>query len=231
MKPLNKSLIVSLTLGMFMVLSGVLAKVMTPVDVSPGLQARINLETLIPKEFADWKLDSSNVSSIINPEVKGELEEIYNQTLSRIYVNKQGEHIILSIAYGGEQKTDMHAHRPEICYAAGGFDIEKMTKAFVDTTIGRIPVMHLVAKRGTRNEPITYWIRVGDSLTRGWIEQKLTAIGYGLSGKVPDGLLVRVSSISNDEQSSYRIQQDFLNALLQAVRKEDRFWLVGRMNS
>ena len=137
---------------------------------------------------------------------------------------------MLSIAYGGEQKTDMHAHRPEICYAAGGFDISNKTKTFVDTTIGRIPVMHLLATRGARIEPITYWIRVGDSVTRGWIEQKLTAIGYGLTGKVPDGLLVRVSSISNDEQNSYRMQQVFLTAMLKAVRSEDRFWLVGRLS-
>ncbi len=231
MRSVNKSLIVSFTLGMFMVLSSVLAKVMTPVDTSLGRQVQVNLETLIPKEFNGWKLDLSNVSSIINPEIKGGLAEIYNQTLSRIYVNKQGQYIMLSIAYGDVQKTDMHAHRPEICYAAGGFHIGKMTKAFVDTAVGRIPVMHLVAKQGARNEPITYWIRVGDSLTRGWIEQKLTAIVYGLSGKVPDGLLVRVSSISNDEQASYRIQQAFLNALLLAVRREDRFWLVGHRGS
>jgi EpsI family protein len=91
--------------------------------------------------------------------------------------------------------------------------------------------MRLVARQGARNEPITYWISEGDSITRGWIEQKLTAIGYGLTGKVPDGLLVRVSSLSNDEQGAYWAQQVFLSALLRAVRSEDRFWLVGRLNS
>jgi EpsI family protein len=228
---MNKSMIVSITLCVLMALSGVLAKVMTPAEISPALRARINLETLIPKEFEGWKLDSSSATGIVNPAVKGELENIYNQTLSRTYINDAGDRVMLSIAYGGAQKTDMHAHRPEICYAAGGFDISKKNKTFVDTTIGRIPVMHLVAKQGMRNEPITYWIRVGDSLTRGWIEQKLTAIGYGLTGKVPDGLLVRVSSISNDEQDSYRVQQVFLSAMLKAVRSEDRSWLVGRLNS
>jgi EpsI family protein len=105
-----------------------------------------------------------------------------------------------------------------------------MTKTFVDTTAGRIPVMQLVAKQGSRNEPITYWTRIGDSLTRGWIEQKLSAIGFGLTGNAPDGLLVRVSSISNDDQDSYQVQQVFLNAMLKAVRSEDRFWLVGHYN-
>ena len=227
MKSKNKTLYISMVLGVLMVLTGILARVMTPVDVSVDSQAKINLEKLIPKEFGVWKMDLANASFIVNPEVKGGLEKIYNQSLSRTYINNKGERIMLAIAYGGAQKTDMHAHRPEICYAAGGFDIGKKTKAYVDTTIGRIPVMHLVARQGTRNEPITYWIRVGDSLTRGWLEQKLTAMGYGLTGKVPDGLLFRVSSISNDEQDSYRVQQDFLVALLQAVRNEDRFWLIG----
>jgi EpsI family protein len=226
---MNKSLIVSFALGILMVLSSIMAKVMTPAEISSGTQVRVNLETLIPKEFEGWRLDSLNASPIVNPEVKGELNNIYNQTLSRTYVNNKGERIMLAIAYGGVQKTDMHAHRPEICYAAGGFDIGKKTKTFVDTTVGRIPVMHLVAKQGLRNEPITYWIRVGDSLTRGWIEQKLTAIGYGLTGKIPDGLLVRVSTISNDEMDSYRVQQDFLTAMLNAVRSEDRYWLVGHL--
>lgn len=231
MNPMNKSMLVSISLGLFMVLSGALAKVMTPAEIPPNQRTQINLETLVPQEFEGWKLDSSLTSGIVNPEVKGGLANLYSQTLSRTYINKEGDRIMLSIAYGGAQKTDMHAHRPEICYAAGGFDISNETKTFIDTTIGRIPVMHLVARQGVRNEPITYWIRVGDSLTRGWVEQKLTAIGYGLTGKVPDGLLVRVSSISSDEQDSYRVQQVFLAAMLKAVRSEDRFWLVGRLKS
>lgn len=89
--------------------------------------------------------------------------------------------------------------------------------------------MHLVAKQGGRNEPITYWIRVGDSLTRGWFEQRMAAFRYGLDGKVPDGLLFRISTISNDEQESYRIQQAFLTDLMRSMRTQDRHWLVGKL--
>jgi len=226
---MNKPLIVSLALGVLMVSSSVLTTIITPVVTLADQQKNINLETMIPKEFDGWKLDSTASRPIINPVVEGALEEIYKQTLSRTYINDQGERIMLAIAYGGAQKSDLHAHRPEICYVASGFDIGKLNKTFVDTTIGRIPVMQLVANQGARNEPITYWIRVGDSLTRGWFEQKVTAIGYGLTGKVPDGLLFRVSTISNDEQDSYRTQQQFLSAILQAVRSDYRYLLVGRL--
>lgn len=212
-----------------MISSSIVSRIITPVPIYAEHQPKFSLESMIPKEFDDWKLDTTLASPIVNPAVGGELEKIYSQTLSRSYINSSGERIMLSIAYGTAQKTDMHAHRPEICYTASGFDIDKMTKSFVDTTIGRIPVMQLVATQGSRIEPITYWIRVGDSLTRGWLEQKITAMGYGLTGKVPDGLLFRVSTISDKEQDSYRIQQAFLSSLLQSVQSEDRFWLVGQL--
>ena len=230
MKPMKKSFVVSVTLGVFMTLTSALAWLATPTTLLAGQSDKINLESMIPEKFGTWKTEPATVARIINPDDQGLAVKIYDQTLSRTYINDAGEHVMLSIAYGRNQSTDLHVHRPEICYATGGFDVGKMTKTFVDTTIGRIPVMRLVAKQGARIEPITYWIRVGDSLTRGWVEQKITAIGYGLSRKIPDGLLFRVSSISNDEQRSYQIQQAFVVAMLKAVRSEDRHWLVGQLD-
>ena len=230
MNTLNKPVIISLAMGMLMVLSGVFTKIMTPSLTFTDQQTNINLETIIPREFGQWKINPTTAAIIVNPDDKGLLNKIYNQTLSRTYINSEGKQIMLSIAYGRDQSSDLQVHRPEICYATSGFDVSNMFKTFVDTSIGRIPVMQLVAKQGNRNEPITYWIRVGDSLTRGWIEQKIAAIGYGLTGKVTDGLLFRISTISNNEQESYRIQQEFLTTMLQAVRSEDRYWLVGQLN-
>jgi len=221
--------ITSIALGLFMVLSAALAIFMTPTVAVTDLQNRINLETLIPVNFNDWKIDSSDMPLLINPQVTGEINKIYTQTLSRTYSNKQGDRVMLSIAYGRDQRTDLQVHRPEICYRASGFKISRITKTFVDTSIGRIPVMHLVANLGNRNEPITYWIRMGNTVTRGWFEQKAATLSYELTGKVPDGLLFRVSTISNDEQKSYKIQKAFMTALLQTMRREDLHWLVGSL--
>lgn len=226
---MKQPFIVSLIMGLLMVTSAGLTMVMTPSVNIDDQQNQINLEDLIPADFNGWKIDLFVAPLVVNPDLKGTINKIYSQTLSRIYINNQGERVMLSIAYGRDQRKDLQVHRPEVCYLTNGFDIGRLTKTFVDTTIGRIPVMQLVAKQGNRNEPITYWIRMGDSITRGWFEQKAASISYGLTGKVPDGLLFRVSTISNDEQDSYRIQQAFLTALLQAVRSEDRYWLVGRL--
>lgn len=226
---MKKPFRISLILCLFMLSSGVLTKAMTPKLQMEDRRNWFDLETIIPGKFDGWQIDQSTAAFLVNPDSQGLLNKIYNQTLARTYINNQGERVMLSIAYGRDQSTDLHVHRPEICYTADGFEIGNLTKTFVETTVGRIPVMHLVARQGARTEPITYWIRVGDSLTRGWIEQKLTAIGYGITGKVPDGLLFRVSNISNDEQKSYQIQQEFLASLLQEVRFDDRYWLVGKL--
>lgn len=226
---MNKPFIISLILGVVMVLSSAFAKLLTPsVDNSIHLDS-INLETLIPREFNGWKIDSALLTSIVNPEVKDELGKIYTQTLSRTYINSDGERVMLSIAYGRDQRTDLQVHRPEICYLTSGFDIGPMLKIFVETGVGQIPAMHMIARQGARIEPITYWVRMGDSVTRGWFEQKAATLRYMLTGKVPDGLLFRVSTISNDDKDSVRIQQNFVTSLLQAIRSEDLHWLVGSL--
>ena len=226
---MKKPYIVSMMMGLLMVSSAVITRAITPSTEINDQHNRLELEALIPREFDGWKMDVSGATLVVNPEVKREINKLYSQTLSRTYINTQGERVMLSIAYGRDQRTDLQVHRPEVCYLSNGFEVGTLTKTYIDTTIGRIPVMHLVAKRGTRNEPITYWIRMGDSITRGWFEQKVATLGYMLTGKVPDGLLFRVSNISNDVQYSYRIQQLFLTSLLQAVRDDDRHWLVGRL--
>jgi len=230
MKPMNKRITVSLALGMFMVLTGIITKVMMQTVQIDDSQGMVNLENIIPREFDGWKLDPTMVALMVNPDDNKLLNKLYSQTLSRTYINNAGEQIMLSIAYGRDQSSDLQVHRPEICYATGGFEISNVSKTFVNTPIGRIPVMQLIAKQGNRNEPITYWVRVGDSLTRGWIEQKLTAMAYGLTGKLTDGLLFRISTISNDAEDSYRIQRGFLTSILQAVDSENRHLLVGHIN-
>jgi EpsI family protein len=226
---MSKAWTINIILGLLMMSSGVMAIVVTPTDTYDSKQDPVNLEAIIPREFDGWKIDSSVMPLMANPDEVGVIHKIYTQMLLRTYIDRQGERVMLSIAYNRNQRAALHVHRPEVCYLASGFDIGKLTKTNVATNIGSIPVMRLVARQGTRNEPITYWIRVGDILTSGWFGQTFASLRYGLRGTLPDGLLFRISTISNDEEASYRIQQAFLNSLLQAVPSKDRHWLVGHL--
>src|SRR5262249_52965046 len=132
-------------------------------------------------------------------DVREALEKIYSQTLTRTYLDSRGRRVMLSVAYGGNQSRATQVHKPEVCYPMQGFTIASMAPAVVDAAALRIPVMRLVAVRGMRVEPITYWIAVGDVVVRGALEQNLARLKYGLTGTVPDGILVRVSTISREE--------------------------------
>jgi EpsI family protein len=178
---------------------------------------KISLEAMIPKQFGEWKLDETITPVKFSPDLQASLDRIYNQMLNRTYINSKGEQIMLTIAYGGDQSSSMQVHRPEVCYPALGFQIGNISKGFVDANGIKLPVMKLVATQGPRIEPITYWVMIGDSAVRGNLEQHFARLKYGLTGKIPYGILIRVSTISANESQSYRTEEQFVRDMLGAV--------------
>ena len=227
---MKKSLIVSLLLCLLMLSSGALTRAMTPTIKAADQQAKVNLETMVPTAFTDWQLDKTIVPLKVDPATQAKLDKIYNQTLSRTYVNQQGQRVMLSVAYGGDQSDSLSAHKPEVCYVAQGFEISKIFNAEMGTRFGNLPIKRLVAVHGNRNEPITYWITVGDKATRTSLEQKIQQMRYGLTGKVPDGMLVRVSTIDTDEAAAYQIQTAFIQDMLAAIDTQGRLRIAGAFN-
>jgi EpsI family protein len=152
---------------------------------------------------------------------------LYDQTLSRTYVNAQGQRVMLSIAYGGDQSKQLQLHHPEVCYVAQGFDMLKDRRDELATGFGKLPVKRLVARQNARNEPITYWVTIGDKAVMSGLDQKLQRFMYGLSGRIPDGMLVRVSTIEADEGNAYKVQDRFVNQMLSALDPQARSRLLG----
>ena len=213
-------------LGLLMVAAAGLTIAATPTVRMADDDPKIDLEKVIPERFGEWQIDASIVPVAVAADVQARLDKIYNQTLSRTYVGADGQRVMLSIAYGGDQSDAMQVHRPEVCYASQGFDVFANALGRVATDYGTLPVRRLVARSGTRNEPITYWIVVGDRVATGSLEQKLAQLRYGFTGKIPDGMLVRVSSISRDSQA-YEVQDRFVRELLSAVSAEQRARIAG----
>src|SRR5690349_2204105 len=74
----------------------------------------VSLEAMVPKGFGEWtELLEQNVQ-VVNPQTKELLDKLYSQLLTRTYVNKQGYRIMLSMAYGDDQRGGLQAHRPEV---------------------------------------------------------------------------------------------------------------------
>src|SRR5258706_1734393 len=122
----------------------------------------IALEAMIPLQFGDWREVPLGQAKVINPQAQEILDKLYSQVLSRVYVNSDGYRIMLSLAYGSDQRGSLQAHKPEVCYPAQGFVLWKSERWLLGTAFGTIPARRMVASLGARNEPLTYWFTVGD---------------------------------------------------------------------
>ena len=220
-----------LIVALLMFVGAGLAWAMTPTQKIADIRKKPDLKTLIPSQIGEWRIDTSIMPIEPSPDVQAALNKIYNQTLSRTYINPAGSRIMLSIAYGGDQSDSMQVHKPEVCYAQQGFEVFGAVAGRLLTQYGELPVRRLIARQGSRNEPIIYWVVVGDKATSTGLTQKLAQLSYGLTGKVPDGFLVRISSIDHDRQSAYQLQEEFIKSMLGAMNDEDRARVAGRFGA
>lgn len=207
------------------------AQAWRPTSRMADSRPKVDLETMFPKAFGDWRVDDRMPVQLISPDTQAILNKIYNQTLSRTYMGPEGLRIMLSVAYGGDQSDGTRAHRPEVCYPAQGFEIVSSADAVLEIGERSLRVRHLLSSLGHRIEPITYWITVGDRVTLSGTEQKFAQLSYSTRGVIPDGMLVRVSSIDTDSVRAYRIQQAFIAAMAHAIRPEFKSQVVGRLAS
>jgi len=191
----------------------------------------LKLDTMFPARFADWQVDPTITPVLPNPQLQKVIEETYDQTLARTYLNGQGERIMLSVAYAGREHEDMNTHRPEVCYPAQGMSVRKSTwRTQLDINGTALPLHRLVTGNGARNEPISYWLVVGRQVADFGMQQRWVTIKYGLTGRIPDGMLVRVSSIDSDETRAFAAQDRFVREILQAMAPIHRQRLLGALS-
>jgi len=207
-----------------MITTALAAPLLEPVRAEgPSLQ----LESMVPRAFGDWSIDPEIVPVPLAADVQAKLDRIYSQTVSRTYVNAAGEHMMLTIAYGGDQSDALKAHRQEVCYTAQGFTIQDLHEDQLVVKGGSIPVMRMLAIRDVRSEPVTYWFTMGDRVVRGRLERLAVQLREGFAGRIPDGMMVRVSSISTDPRAAYAAQQAFVAGLLASMAPAERGRLAG----
>ena len=201
---------------------------LTPRTRMSTLHGDFKLEQVVPKQFGDWRMDEVAVGGVVNPQQEALLKQLYSQILTRTYVNSRGERVMLSIAYGNDQRDGMQMHYPEVCYPAQGFQLranQPATLAFADA---QIPTRQLQTVLGNqRYEPVTYWTMVGEKAVRGGTDKKVAELSYGFRDLIPDGLLFRVSTIDRDAAHAFRVHQAFASQLLAEVDPLARKRLAG----
>lgn len=207
--------------------AALLAYVLTPHRLMARTHDTFDIDAHIPHAFGEWSALPG--VGIIKPPPDGLEAQIYNQEVSRVFVDKEGHPVFFIVAYGESQSDRLQVHHPEVCYTAQGFRVTRpeTSKFEWSSSSPPIPVTRLVATREERLEPISYWIRTGYDVSNGnWARQALK-LQYGLRGWVPDGALFRMSTVGLPKDMSFKVQDKFIRDLLSAVTPETREFMVG----
>jgi EpsI family protein len=190
--------------------------------------------SIVPKQFGDWK-------EVPSPYVQIDLatgddlstEQPYDAVLMRTYSNNKGEQVMLALAYGRQQKQDVKIHRPEVCYEAQGYAVAGRTPVDFQLAPGAVAIQgtQMLAKNRDRVEAVSYWVRIGDIFPRSASQSRWYIFRQGMSGKVPDGILVRASSVQTSADGTdraYQTQHQFLGDLVNALPPESKRLLVAQ---
>jgi EpsI family protein len=182
---------------------------------------------MVPPAFGRWRVDATSPQQLVSPDVAEKVRAIYDQVLNRTYVDPAGRRIMLAIAYGSSQTQQLKAHRQEVCYSAQGFEVHDIQKAGLSLNGIKIDATRLVAIQGARQEPITYWFTMGNQVVLTRTQRLVTQLRYALAGVIPDGFLVRISSIDNDAMHAYQLHEEFANDLALSLEPAAREKLLG----
>jgi EpsI family protein len=213
--------------------SAVLAEAIRPRELLANTEPAPNLESMIPRAFGQWRL-LPDVGLVTPSEPAAYLERelsarIYSQEVARGYADGAGNVIMFLVAYGPVQNFRLKSHLPEVCYGAAGFRVSPKTVTLLSYQEGVAPLTlsRLTAEKERRFEPVTYWMKVGNEVANGVFDRQIARMKYGLRGIIPDGALVRVSTIGLSEAASYKLQDQFIRDLLAALQPRDRKFFTG----
>lgn len=195
-----------------------LARWMVPTHYMADDRPPIALEQSMPHDFAGWQEDVSQGIVVADPTLQESINKLYSEVFNRSYVNAEGHRVMVSIAYGRNQNSNSTAaHRPEFCYSAQGFLVERHGARPLKFNDHEIPTARLVGKLAERIEPITYWVTLDETPTLPGFERKLQQLRYGLQGKIADGMLVRISTIGVNPEDEFAVHDQFVREWREAM--------------
>lgn len=183
------------------------------------------LEDIIPKNIGGWTFETS--SGLVVPTEDQLSNALYSNLLTRVYTRADQPPIMLLVAQSAHQTGVLQIHRPEVCYPAGGFTLSPITPYAIDVGARRISANSLDASAPQRDEQILYWTRIGNHLPSSWAEQRIAVAEDNLKRKIPDAVLVRVSTIGMERRPAEDLLGGFVRSMLGAMTPAGRKVLIG----
>ena len=173
------------------------------------------LEDVIPKQIGEWSFHTS--SGLIVPPEDQLAQSLYAQLLTRAYVDRDNNPLMLLIAQSAGQTGMLQVHRPEVCYPAAGFSLTPVSRRRIVTPAGPFNVNWLSASKEGITEQIIYWTRIGGSIPLSWAEQRWVVARENLRQVVPDAVLVRLSTYGSSPAVAAGRVQSFVTSLVRSV--------------
>ena len=184
------------------------------------------LDKIVPLHIDNWSYETASGLVLPPPDQLARL--LYDQQLTRSYSSPDRLPVMLLMAYGSSQGGMLQIHRPEICYPASGFHLSETKVTAIPLGPHRaVASRSFVASSDTRVEQVLYWTRIGELVPTSWVGQRLAVVRANLHGQIPDGLLVRLSTVSNDPDQAQATLKKFARAMLDAMPKTTQHMLIG----
>jgi EpsI family protein len=150
-----------------------------------------------------------------------------DQLVARSYRSADAPTVMLLIAYGSTQGATLQLHRPETCYPGQGFRLSDFSEPALALGGGRIQARRFTATRDQRVERLIYWTRIANSFPRNTAGEYAAILGSVVSGMVPDGVLVRLSTLTPDIAQADAALDRFAAELVRSVSPLGRRVLLG----
>ncbi|NVD45757.1 exosortase-associated protein EpsI, V-type [Qipengyuania atrilutea] len=171
-------------------------------------------DDLLPAKVGGYEVVST--SGVVLPPPDTLRDRLYDNLATRVYSAPGHPHIMLLLAYNNTQDGVLQVHRPEVCYPVGGFALSPTQEVAIDAGERSIPANFFTAEGPDRVEQVTYFTRLGDAYPRSWAEQRLAVIKANLNGRIPDGMLMRVSLLGNDRDEALSDLRSFASKFVAA---------------
>lgn len=182
------------------------------------------LESVVPLQLGEWKNKPNPYAQVsVNTYAQNLSDFIYDQVMMRTYEDNSGNQVMVALAYAGEQRQEIKIHQPEVCYPAQGYEMLRIHNHVFHIPGSQMPIngKQLIFRKDNRMEAVSYWIRLGNSYPMSGFQMRLKILKEGLKGNLDDGILVRVSTIINQESDApkaYLLHEKFLTELVHNVQ-------------
>lgn len=184
------------------------------------------LADAIPTQIGNYRF--ATTSGLVLPARDELSDRLYDEVLARTYVAPGQPPIMALLAYGSVQNLSLELHRPEECYPQQGFAITAPQSMPLHLGGHQIPASALTARRpGGYVEQLVFWSRIGAHFPEDKTSQSWIVARENFAGRMPDGLLVRISVPVPDRAQGEEAAQSFLQDLDRALSPIGRKIVFG----